>query len=404
MIALFSFGWSHTPTICALNRGSKIEFSRRSTFVVGRVDIGPDFSQHDGMANSPRPWWLKVLLAAAFWTLLGLAFASQFYFSSAQFGNPVSWRWAVGYSLADWYVFAVLSVPAIWLARHFPFERPRRLRATIVHVLASLGFSFAFMAVRSAIATWQSSNASFAQSFEFLLLKTWHLNLLYYWVIVGVSLAFDYARKFRERELRAAELEKRLTEARLQALQMQLNPHFLFNTLHAISSLMHRDVEAAERMLVQLSDLLRRALESTDTQEVPLREELDFLSRYAEIEQARFGERLKIEMNIAPDALDALVPNLVLQPLLENAIRHGIEPHARAGRVQVIAKRDGESLHLEVRDNGGGIVNGKVAEGVGLSNTRARLKQLYFERHDFELGNIGNGGVSVRIRLPFHTL
>jgi LytS/YehU family sensor histidine kinase len=185
---------------------------------------------------------------------------------------------------------------------------------------------------------------------------------------------------------------------------MQLNPHFLFNTLHAISSLMHRDVEAAERMLVQLSDLLRRALESTDTQEVPLREELDFLSRYAEIEQARFGERLKIEMNIAPDALDALVPNLVLQPLLENAIRHGIEPHARAGRVQVIAKRDGESLHLEVRDNGGGIVNGKVAEGVGLSNTRARLKQLYFERHDFELGNIGNGGVSVRIRLPFHTL
>ena len=346
---------------------------------------------------------MRLLLASAFWTLLGVAFASQFYFSSAQFGNPVSWARALSYSLADWYVFAVLSVPAIWMARHLPIERPRRVRAALVHALASVGFSFAYIVIRGAVATWQSPNVSFAQSFQFLLLKTWHLNILYYWVIIAVSHAFDYARKFRERELRAAELETHLTEARLQALQMQLNPHFLFNTLHAISSLMHRDVEAADRMLVRLGDLLRRALDTSDTQEVTLREELDFLQRYTEIEQTRFGERLKIEMNIAPETLDALVPNLVLQPLVENAIKHGIEPHARTGRVEVQAAREGDSLRLQVCDNGAGLRNGNVVEGIGVSNTRARLKQLYAAAQSFELSNAAEGGVMVKIRLPFHT-
>jgi signal transduction histidine kinase len=306
---------------------------------------------------------LRVLLATAFWSLLGLAFGSQFYFSSATFGNPVSWSRALAYSLADWYVFALLSVPAIWLARRCPIERARWGRCVLVHVSASVVFSLAYIAVRGALATWQAGlgGNSLAQSFHALLIKTWHFNLLVYWVILAVSHAFDYAKRLRERELRAADLEKRLTEARLQALQMQLNPHFLFNTLHAISALMHQDVDAADRMLVRLSDLLRRALESTDTQEVSLREELDFLSRYSEIEQTRFGDRLRIEMEIAPETLDALVPNLVLQPLLENAIRHGIEPHARPGRITVQSRRDGPALQLQVRDNGAGL-NGNGTE------------------------------------------
>ena len=195
-------------------------------------------------------------------------------------------------------------------------------------------------------------------------------------------------------------LEKRLVEARLQALQMQLIPHFLFNTLHAISALMHQDVEAADRMITRLSELLRHALESTDQQEAPLREEIDFLKRYLEIEETRFGDRLKIELNIPPDTEDLLVPNLALQPLVENAIQHGIEPHARPGRVTISARRDGANLLLEVRDTGNGAPAGSWREGVGLTNTRSRLRQLYGDRQTFELGSAPGGGFLASIRLP----
>src|SRR5262249_12543584 len=197
-------------------------------------------------------------------------------------------------------------------------------------------------------------------------------TLLIYWIIVVVNHAFDYYQKYREREMRALDLEKRLAQAKLQALQMQLNPHFLFNTLHSISSLMHRDVEAADRMIDRLSDLLRSALEGSDTQEGELQDELEFLKRYLEIEQPRLGDRLTVKMDIEPDTLRARVPNLILQPLVENAIRHGIEPRARPGRIELRAQRKDATLALEVRDNGIGIKEGELFdEGVGLSNTRA---------------------------------
>jgi LytS/YehU family sensor histidine kinase len=183
---------------------------------------------------------------------------------------------------------------------------------------------------------------------------------------------------------------------------MQLNPHFLFNTLHAISALVHKDVEAADRMIARLSDLLRYALESTDAQEVPLRQELGFLNRYLEIEQTRFGDRLTVRLDIAPETLDALVPNLVLQPLVENAIRHGIEPRAKPGRIDLRARRENGRLKLEVCDNGVGLPSGRIPEeGVGLSNTRARLQQLYGEGHCFELGDAPGGGLMVSVELPF---
>lgn len=338
------------------------------------------------------------------WTLLGLAFASQFYFSSAQFGNPVTWRRALSHSLSDWYVFALLSIPAIGLARRLPIERGHWGVALGAHFMASVGFSLSYGALRSGVAVWQSAGAvEFGQTLRALLVKSWHFNLVVYWVIAAVVHAFDYYDKFRDHELHAAELERHLTEARLQALQMQLNPHFLFNTLHAISSLMHKDVEAADRMLVRLGDLLRHALEATDRQEVTLREELDFLARYAEIEQTRFGDRLKIRIDVAPETLEALVPNLVLQPLLENAIRHGIEPNGGEGRISVQARRANGVLSLAVADNGEGLPEGMLVEGVGLSNTRARLAQLYAERHRFALQNAADGGLVVSIDIPFHT-
>ena len=350
--------------------------------------------------NALQRRWIRWPLGFAFWTLIGLSFAFQFYISGAKAGLEVSWKQAVSYALGDWYVFALLSIPVVWLAGKFQFEAGRRALSLAVHLPGSLIFSLAYMVLRAWIGTWQSE-ASFAEAFQPLLVKTWHFNLLIYWVIVAVSFAFAYYGKFRERELRAAELEKSLAQAKLHALQMQLNPHFLFNSLHSISALMHQDVEAADDMIVRLSDLLRAALDSSDTQEVTLRDELKFLQRYLEIEQIRFGSRLTVKIEVAPDTLDAKVPNLILQPLVENAIRHGIEPHAKAGLIELRSELADGRLTLDVIDNGGGLKNpGVVKEGVGLSNTRARLRTLYGEAHSFELRNAPAGGLQARVIIP----
>jgi two-component system, LytTR family, sensor kinase len=353
--------------------------------------------------NAWQRRWMQWLAGFGFWTLIGLSFAFQFYISSAKAGLEVTWKQAVNYALGDWYVFAALSIPAVWLARRFNFEWGRRASSLVVHFAGSLLFSLAYMALRAWVGSWQSQ-AAFMQAFQPLLVKTWLFNLLVYWVIVAVSFAFDYSRKFRERELRSVELEKRLAQAKLEALQMQLNPHFLFNTLHSISALMHQDTEAADRMIVRLSDLLRAALESSDAQEVTLREELAMLQRYLEIEQIRFGRRLTVVMDIAPDTLEARVPNLILQPLVENAIGHGIEPHAKLGRIELRSRRASGALALEVCDNGGGLRKDEPAvEGVGLSNTRARLQTLYGQAHAFDLCDAPGGGLLVRLTVPFRS-
>jgi two-component system LytT family sensor kinase len=340
-------------------------------------------------------------LGFCFWTLLGLSFASQFYISSAKAGLEVSWKQAVNYALGDWYVFALLSVPVIRLAQRFRFEVGTWGPSLFVHALGSVLFSLAYMVIRAWVGQWQSQ-AAFKDVFKPLMVKTWHFNLLIYWVIVAVSNAFDYYRKYRERELHASELEKGLAQAKLQALQMQLNPHFLFNTLHSISSLMHKDVEAADRMITRLSDLLRAALEGAGTQEVSLRQELKMLELYLAIEQIRFGSRLSVKMDIAPETLDAQVPSLILQPLVENAIRHGIEPRARPGCIELQAHRQDGTLALVVSDDGAGLAEPEqIKEGVGLSNTRARLRELYGPAHQFELIRGAKGGVRVELSIPF---
>lgn len=351
----------------------------------------------------PRKPGIRWVLGFLFWTFIGLSFAFQFYISSAKAGLDVSWKQAVSYALGDWYVFALLSIPVIWLARRFRFESGSWMKSVVVHVGASIAFSAAFMVLRAWLGMWQSGG-NFSEAFQPLLVKTWHFNLLIYWVIAVVNFAFDYYRKFRERELSAAELEKQLAQAQLQALQMQLNPHFLFNSLHSISALMHEDVERADGMIARLSELLRAALDSSDTQEVPLREELDLLKRYLAIEQIRFGGRLNVRIEAPPEILDARVPNLILQPLVENAIRHGIEPRAKAGHIELRAEDSNGSLILEVSDNGSGIPPDQpINEGVGLSNTRTRLRTLYGGAHNFELRQSSEGGLLVRLTIPFRT-
>jgi len=233
------------------------------------------------------------------------------------------------------------------------------------------------------------------------------LDMLAYASVAGVAHAVHFYRRFRERERRALLLESNLTQARLKSLQAQLQPHFLFNTLNAIATLLRRDPRAAEATLMSLSDLLRLALSRSDQQEICLSEELRFLEKYIEIQQTRFGGRFRYHQEIAAETLSCLVPTLLLQPLVENAIRHGLEPSPDGGTVRVAARRSDAKLLLEVEDNGVGLKesepNAKSGGGIGLSNLRGRLEALYGERQRMEIMSRAEAGVVVRIEMPWHT-
>ncbi len=350
--------------------------------------------------------WKRWLLALAFWTALGLFFASQTGLAYLYQQGWAPWGFLIRLALGEWYIWALLSPGVWWLARRFPMERGRVRRALAVHIPAAFAFTIAKIVIEEQV-VWRllqmPGRLNPASKF--------HLAFLTYWAIVGVNHGIRYYRGFRERELRASQLEARLAEARLEALRAQLQPHFLFNTLHAISALMHRDVEAAEAMLARLSDLLRLTLDSAGQQEVPLKRELEFLERYLEIERTRFADRLTVEMRVAPEALDAAVPTLILQPLAENAVRHGIAPRAGPGRLQIRAELTDHALRIEIEDDGPGLPRPDASrprdlrEGLGISNTRARLAQLYGSAHRFELlpAKQDGSGTLARLVLPLKT-
>src|SRR5690606_21824063 len=274
-----------------------------------------------------------------------------------------------------------------------------------VHLVAALLCSLIYVLLRSAVAVVHGAvvdePVGYMEVFQPLLVRTFPFNLLIYGVILSVSHAIDYYRKYHDRTVQALELEKHLAEARLQSLLRQLKPHFLFNTLNGIASLMHSDVEAADRMLVRLSELLRLTMNHAGRPLARLRDELAFVERYLDIERIRFRDRLSVRVDVDPSILDAEVPSLILQPLLENAIRHDIEPHARPGVIELIGRREPGHVVLTVSDNGAGLPSGGFArEGIGLANTRARLGELYGGTHSFELANRPEGGLVVRLSIP----
>ena len=277
----------------------------------------------------------------------------------------------------------------------------------LLHILFGAVFSLAHIVLFILVqGIFYPEAFAFQESFAFWFVRRFHGNLFYYLTFVVISHAMEYYRRFRERETKASELEGRLAQAQLQALKAQLQPHFLFNTLHTIAELVHEDPESADRMITRLSDLLRMTLDQGTAHEVTLKQEIDFLERYIEIESARLGDRLKIEIEIAPDTSSAQVPTLILQPLVENAIRHGIAPFASPGRITVRSQRENGFLRLEVRDSGPGTASKSpvARSGIGLANIQSRLDQLYGSRHTFEVLNGGQEGFTVNITLPFQTV
>ena len=356
--------------------------------------------------NTRAGKWIAVWLV---WTLFALFFTSQFALQSEFLGKPVPFFQVLMWQLVSGYVWFALSPLIVYLARRFPFEKGSWKVAIPFHIVTGLVVALFQQGIDALILPRLgyppgAAFATFWEAYKFFVSFNLHLSLQIYWAVVGVWSAYNYYRKYRERELQTSKLEARLAQSRLQVLKMQLHPHFLFNALNAISELIHRDPDAADRMLTDLSDLLRMSFENLEVQEVSLKQELEFLHKYIEIEQMRFHDRLVVEMQIAPETLDATVPNMILQPIVENAIKHGISPRASGGRIDIETTRKNGHLEIKVQDNGLGIPFGDtdhLSEGVGLSNTRRRLKHLYGEKHKFSITPTGGQGVVVGLEIPF---
>jgi len=345
------------------------------------------------------------------WTVIALLFTGRSLIYLRASGQSFQWWQALTWNLIDWYTLGALTPLVMWLARRFPLEAGRWTRSAVVHVVAAplyallttLLYVFVARIIGLFTALPRYMPRHLGDAIRDLISYNMPWDLVIYCAMLSFVYAIDYSKRLRERELLASRLETQLAQAQFQLLKTQLQPHFLFNTLNAIAALVHKDPDGAERTIARLADLLRHSLEMSANQEVPLQQELVLLEKYLEIQKTRFRDRLAVELQIEPDTLDVPVPNLILQPIVENAIRHGISPRAAGGLIEIRASRANGALDIEVRDNGNGfpVQNGELlSEGVGISNTRERLERLYGDRHRFDLGNAPSGGASVRLQIP----
>ena len=345
----------------------------------------------------PRPW--LVLLV---WTGAGIFFGMRSWWNWLFFGATTHPRavWMLE-NLADAWFWALLSFPIFRLALRFRFTRRGWPLALAVH--ATGAFATALGCVAFDVMLGRLLEPGDPPRWLPYLRGPFYSNLWWYLLLVGAAYTVDYYRRLRDREVQAVRLDERLAEARLEALKMQIQPHFLFNTLHTISELVHEDPDAAERMIVRVADLLRLTVDNAQAHEVTLAQEVEFLEAYLEIQRTRFHDRLQVMVSVGEGTGAALVPNLVLQPLVENAIRHGAASTGGHGRILVTCERRGERLRMEVHDNGPGphpTPPPGARQGVGVRNTRARLEQMYGRGGTLELTHCPIGGTIAAVEIP----
>lgn len=370
-----------------------------------RTELPVETDEAEGF---PIRGWGQWGVYGAVWVVLALLGAAEAYLGFMVSEKSVPVMGLVRRQFESWGAWGVVGVGILWYARWLRSRVRGRGRWVLAHMAGGLAASVVYSAIYSALVHGQPSIQKpvilqFQSSFPIILIHSSALGLLVYWLVVAGYHGLSVYSKLQVRERQAVELERLLTQSRLDALRAQLHPHFLFNTLHTVSSLIHSKPDLADRVVVRLSELLRASLDQGARHEIPLGRELAFLDRYLEIEQARFGDRLRVERSIDPRALELMVPTLILQPLVENAVRHGIERRGQGGRLMVAARLDEGLLELTVRDNGPGIDEQAVLgrrQGIGLSNTRARLEQLYGKSHRLELNIPLDGGLEVRLILP----
>jgi two-component system, LytTR family, sensor kinase len=361
------------------------------------------------------PKWLRWLIGFGVWTSLAVLLSVRGLLYYYRKGGELPWAEVISASFIDFYLWGAVSPLIFILCRRFPIERGKVAQRIFLHLF--LGFTFAFAILQlSLLCYWYFGypNAEYYPSLAAVFKKSvfdpylLHQNILVYWMTLLAAHTVRYYRQLRVREMQTARLSEQLAQAQLNALKMQVHPHFLFNTLNAISALLDTDVKAADRMIARLSDFLRMTLKSSDAPATTLERELEFLRTYLEIEKIRFQDKLAVEINVEPQVLDAVVPNLILQPLVENAVRHGIARQTITGRVRIAAQRYENRLLIEIEDNGPGLkseksTNGQPQEkGLGLANTQARLEHFYGRDFHFEISEKADSrGTLVKLNVPF---
>lgn len=338
------------------------------------------------------------------WTSLALLASANIYLVRTKLGMPGDFVKNASGMVLEYWIYAALTPAVLYVAQQLPLSAKDWPRTISLHFLAYLGFSWASTALAELLHVPMMLPKDFhGNTFWIRFLDSFYYSLWMYWPIVLLWNAYEYYQRYTERDRRAAQLEAQLTRAELEALRNQLHPHFLFNTLNSIASLMHEDVSAADDMIADLSYMLRAYLKDTNEQEIPLRQELDLLETYLRIQKRRFENQLSYEIDIAPTLYNAAVPMLLLQPFVENAILHGIAPRGNPGQLTVSARQLAAELVLKVSDDGVGFTPGET-EGIGVSNSRSRLKQLYGENQSVELLSAPGQGTTVTVKLPFQFL